>query len=142
MIDKILNATAFGSVAWIELVWCLVMGGGLLLALYNVFDAKRDLHDLRTSRLNGIAENTVVTSIRGDVCRVVELSAGLAIGLFGAFAQPSPLIPLSTFYWWYRLVLTVGFLVIGFTIVFNTVIIQHHRRTVLAIYKRERGGKS
>lgn len=139
MIDRILNATAWGNVSWIELYWCLLMGLGFLLAVYNVFDAQRDRHRLRQSNMNGIAEATVTTSIRGDMLRATELLCGLILGLFGAWAPPSPLVVLSHFYWWYRFVSITVFLVLGNCIVANTIIIQYYRRRVLAMYLKKGG---
>lgn len=139
MVDRFLNWTIWGNLSFVELYWCLLMGLGLLLAIYNVWDALRDQRRLIQEGVNGIAKATVRTSIRGDTLRAIELAAGLSIGLFGAFAPPSPLAPTSAFYWWYRLVTTLAILLMGNCIVVNTVSIQHYRRHVLTLYEEERG---
>ena len=108
-----MDNTVWSNVSWIELFWLVLMSGGLLISLYNVWDGIKDKRAMQRQKVNGVAKILIDATIKADVSRSIQFMLLLALGVFAAYSAPMIVTEVHGFAWWYRLTGLVAILGTG-----------------------------
>jgi hypothetical protein len=125
--------TVFSNVSWIELFWVILMTGGGIISIFNVWDGFKDKRAMKKQKINGVAKVLVDATIKQDASRAVQFLLLLAIGVFACLSPPIIAEELHGFFWWARTTSLVAILGTGILLTYNAVIARLSARKALQL---------